>query len=322
MTPALPASPSSSPGEGPARVSREREAVRAALGAVGAWTFAFDSRSVAQIGLDARELESLGYTALWVPEGSSSRDVFAHLSVLANATTTITVCSGIANITARAPEVMAAGARTLADAHGERVVLGMGVGHEYSTEARGFSWDRPLTRMGVYLDRMDEAPWHAPEPAAGVRRLLAALGDGMLRLSAERALGAHTYFVPVEHTAHAREALGEEPVLAVELTAVLEADPARARSFARGWTVGYLELPNYAKNLTRMGYGDGELTGGGSDRLVDATVAWGDEHAIAARVREHLDAGADHVCVQFVNGDDADVCMAAYRALTPLVAGS
>ena len=110
-------------------------------------------------------------------------------------------------------------------------------------------------------------------------------------------------------------------MLAVELTAVLEADATRARSIARGWTAGYLELPNYARNLERMGYGDEELTGGGSDRLVDATVAWGDEHAIAARVREHLDAGADHVCVQFVNGDDADVCMSAYRAMSPLVAG-
>ena len=305
----------------PLDVGRERDAVRSRLGSIGAWTFAFDSCAVAQVALDARELEALGYTALWVPEGSSSRDVFAHLSVLASATSTITVCSGIANITARAPEVMSAGARTLADAHGARIVLGVGVGHEYSTEARGFAWDRPLTRMRAYLDRMDDAPWYAPDPSVGVRRLLGALGDGMLRLSAERALGAHTYFVPVEHTAHARGVLGAGPVLAVELTAVLEVDPTRARSIARGWTAGYLELPNYARNLERMGYGDGELTGGGSDRLVDATIAWGDEHAIVARVREHLDAGADHVCVQFVNGNDADVCTPAYRAISRLVVG-
>ena len=120
---------------------------------------------------------------------------------------------------------MAAGARTLADAFGDRVVLGIGVGHEYSTEARGYAWERPLTRMRAYLDRMDEAPWSAPGSVVGVRRLLAALGDGMLGLSAERALGAHTYFVPVAHTRHAREVLGAEPVLAVELTAVLETDP-------------------------------------------------------------------------------------------------
>ena len=302
-------------------MSGEHDAVRAALGAVGAWTFAFDARSAEQIGIDARALESLGYAALWIPEGSSSRDVFAHLSLLASRSERITVCSGIANITARAPEVMAAGARTLADAFGDRVVLGIGVGHEYSTEARGYTWERPLTRMRAYLDRMDEAPWSSPGSAIGVRRLLAALGDGMLRLAADRALGAHTYFVPVAHTRHAREVLGAQPVLAVELTAVLETDPERARALARGWTIGYLELPNYAKNLERMGFEPSELTAGGSDRVIDATIAWGDEHAVAARVREHLVAGADHVCVQFVNGDDADVCMPAYRALAPLVVG-
>lgn len=303
-------------------MAREHDSVRSALGEVGAWTFAFDARPVGQIEIDARELESLGYSALWVPEGLGSRDIMAHLSVLARATEQVTVCSGIANITARVPEVMASGARTLADAFGSRIVLGVGVGHEYTTESRGFAWDRPLTRMRAYLDGMDEAPWEAPEPAVDVRRLLAALGDGMLRLSAERALGAHTYFVPVAHTAHARWILGPEPVLAVELTAVLETDAERARSIARGWTAGYLSLPNYARNLARMGFADPELSDGGSERLVDATVAWGDEHAIAARVREHLDAGADHVCVQFVSGDDADVCMAAYRALAPLVTGA
>lgn len=300
-------------------MSGEHDAARAALGPVGAWTFAFDARSAEQIGIDARALESLGYAAVWVPEGSSSRDIFAHLSLLATRSERITVCSGIANITARVPEVMAAGARTLADAFGERVLLGVGVGHEYSTEARGYAWDRPLARMRAYLDRMDEAPWDAPASEIGVRRLLAALGDGMLRLSAERALGAHTYFVPVAHTAHAREVLGPEAVLAVELTAVLETEPDRARAVARGWTSGYLELPNYARNLGRSGFEPGDLVDGGSDRLVDATVAWGDGQAIAARVREHLAAGADHVCVQFVNGDDADVCMPAYRALAPLV---
>ena len=286
---------------------------------MGAWTFAFDSRSIGQVSIDARGLESLGYSALWVPEGLGSRDIMAHLSVLSNATEHVTVCSGIANITARVAEVMASGARTLADAFGARIVLGVGVGHEYTTESRGLTWDRPLARMRAYLDRMDEAPWGAPPPSVDVRRMLAALGDGMLRLSAGRALGAHTYFVPVEHTAHARVVLGPEPVLAVELTAVLETDVDRARSIARGWTAGYLELPNYAKNLERMGFARDELVDGGSERLVDATVAWGDEHAIAARVREHLDAGADHVCVQFVSGDDADVCMPAYRALAPFV---
>jgi probable F420-dependent oxidoreductase len=295
-------------------MTADHDAVRERLGRVGAWTFAFDARSASTIRSDVGELETLAYPAIWVPEGSSSRDVFAHMSLLLSATSRITVASGIANITARQPEVMAQGGRTLADAYPGRAVLGIGVGHEYSTESRGISWDRPLARMRAYLDRMDAAPWGwAPETSPS--RLLAALGDGMLRLSSERALGAHTYFVPVGHTAHARRVLGAEPVLAVELTAVLETDPDRARETARGWAVHYLELPNYAKNLVRRGFDDADVAARGSDRLIDATIAWGDVDAIATRVREHLDAGADHVCVQFVSTDDADVCLPAYREL-------
>jgi len=295
-------------------MTREHDALRERLGMVGAWTFAFDARPADRVRTDVRELEEIGYTAIWVPEGSSSRDVFSHLSLLLSATSRITVASGIANITARQPEVMAQGARTLADAYPGRAVMGIGVGHEYSTESRGIAWDRPLERMRVYLDRMDAAPWgwssETPAP-----RLLAALGDGMLRLSVERALGAHSYFVPVAHTAHARAVLGPEPVLAVELTAVLDVDPDHARGVARGWAMHYLELPNYVKNLRRHGFDEHDVAGHGSDRLIDATIAWGEVQAIAGRVREHLDAGADHVCVQFVSHDDADVCLPAYREL-------
>ncbi|MGZ5128863.1 MAG: TIGR03620 family F420-dependent LLM class oxidoreductase [Actinomycetota bacterium] len=295
-------------------MTSEHDALRERLGTVGAWTFAFDARPAERVRSDVGELEGLGYSAIWVPEGSSSRDVFAHLSLLLSATGDMTVASGIANITARQPEVMAQGGRTLADAYGDRPVLGIGVGHEYSTEARGIAWDRPLGRMRAYLDRMDAAPW-GWSPETPVSRLLAALGDGMLRLSAERALGAHSYFVPVAHTAHAREVLGPEPVLAVELTAVLDTEPDRAREVARDWAVHYLELPNYAKNLRRRGFDERDVAGRGSDRLIDATIAWGDVEAIAGRVREHLDAGADHVCLQFVSDDDGDVCLPAYREL-------
>jgi len=292
----------------------EHYALRERLGAIGVWTFAFDARPAERVRSDVGELEGLGYSAVWVPEGSSSRDVFSHLSLLLSATSHITVASGIANITARQPEVMSQGARTLVDAYPGRAVMGIGVGHEYSTESRGIAWDRPLERMRAYLDRMDAAPW-GWSPETPVPRLLAALGDGMLRLSAERALGAHSYFVPVVHTAHARALLGPEPVLAVELTAVLDAEPERAREVARGWATHYLELPNYARNLRRHGFDAHDVAGRGSDRLIDATIAWGDVEAIASRVREHLDAGADHVCVQFVSGDDADVCIPAYREL-------
>jgi len=295
-------------------MTTEHDALRERLGVVGAWTFAFDARPAAAVRTDVDELEDLGYRTVWVPEGSSSRDVFAHLSLLLSATSRITVASGIANITARQPEVMAQGARTLADAFPDRVAIGIGVGHEYSTESRGIPWDRPLSRMRAYLDRMDAVPW-GWSPETSVPRLLAALGDGMLRLAAERALGAHSYFVPAAHTAHARGVLGPEPVLAVELTAVLDTDPESARETARGWAVHYLELPNYARNLHRHGFDEDDIAARGSDRLIDATIAWGDIEAIAGRVREHLAAGADHVCVQFVSADEGDIGMPAYRGL-------
>jgi probable F420-dependent oxidoreductase len=153
-----------------------------------------------------------------------------------------------------------------------------------------------------------------PDPEVPVRRLIAALGPRMLEVAATRALGAHTYFVPVEHTARARELLGPEPVLAVEQTAVVSADPAVARGIARPWAADYLELPNYANNWRRLGYED-DLGDGGSDRLIDAAFAWGDVSAIATRVREHLDAGADHVCIQVISGRDDDACLPALREL-------
>jgi probable F420-dependent oxidoreductase len=271
---------------------------------VGAWTFAFDSRPARDVIEDAVAIQELGYPALWVPDGGGSRDVLSHLGLLLAATDRLTVCSGIANITGRQPEVLEAGLLMLADAYGERVVPGIGIGHEYTTESRGYEWTKPLARMRAYLDKMDAAADRWPAPATPPRRLLAALGDGMLRLSAERAFGAHSYFVPVEHTAHAREVLGPEPVLAVEVGVILETDPARARELAREWAIHYLELPNYANNWRRMGYSEDDVAGGGSDRLVDDGFGWGGAEEILTRVRAHLDAGADHVCVQIVGDPD------------------
>ena len=147
--------------------------------------------------------------------------------------------------------------------------------------------------------------------------VLAALGPKMLGLSAERTLGAHPYFVPVEHTAFARQRLGPGPVLAVEQTVVLETDPATARRIARRFALDYLQTQNYAQNLKRMGWTDGDLQGQGSDALIDAVVAWGDVDKIALRVRQHLDAGADHVCVQVVSADELDPCLDELRELAP-----
>jgi probable F420-dependent oxidoreductase len=294
----------------------ERDALRSRLGRVGVWTFAFDTMPVADVRAAAVGIEELGFPALWVPEGGRSRDVFAHLSVLLGATTSITVASGIANITARAPEVMQAGAVTLADAFGDRCVLGIGVGHEYSTEARGLEWAHPVARMEAYLDRMD-APGGPPPPRIGPRRLLAALGPRMLRLSAERALGAHSYFVPVEHTAWARGILGPGPLLAVELTAAMNEDPAIARETAHRWAEHYLELPNYARNWRRLGFSDDDVAGSGSERLIEAGISCGDAGTVVARAREHLDAGADHVCVQVIDPGEPAAGLRQISELAP-----
>lgn len=298
----------------------EHEAVRDRLGHLGVWTFAFDALRAADVRSAAAAIETLGYRALWVPEGGSSREIFAHLSLLLSATRDITVCSGIANVTARHPEAMAGGTRTLADAFGERVVVGIGIGHQATSERRQQEWEDPVGRMTTYLDEVDAARM-GPDPEISVRRLIAALGPRMLRAAASRALGAHTYFVPVEHTAKARELLGPEPVLAVEQTAIVSGDAAVARGIARPWAAEYLELPNYANNWRRLGYED-DLGEGGSDRLIDAAFAWGDVSSIAGRVREHVDAGADHVCVQVISGRDEDVCLPALRELAgALLAG-
>lgn len=294
----------------------EHGSVRGRLGRVGAWTFAFDVRPASQIRRDAADIEAMGYSALWIPEGSSSRDVFSHLSLLLDATERIGVASGIANVTARQPEVMSAGFRTLADDRPGRVIAGIGIGHEYSTESRGYRWDRPLARMRAYLDGMDAATSVPTQEEP--HRLLAALGDGMLRLSAERALGAHSYFVPVSHTTRAREVLGPEPVLAVEQGVVVSSDRSRARAVAREWARGYLELPNYANNLRRLGFDDEDVASV-SDALIDATFALGGADEAAARVNDHLDAGADHVCVQVISDDGSDACLPQLRAISEVL---
>jgi probable F420-dependent oxidoreductase len=196
-------------------------------------------------------------------------------------------------------------------------VLGLGVSHQPMVDfVKGHQYDKPLTKMRGYLEGMDAAVYVAPRPA-DPKRVLAALGPKMLALAAEKANGAHPYFVPVEHTSIAREALGQGPLLCPEQAVVLSTDPGVARAAARAHMATYLTLPNYTNNLRRLGWGDEDLDDGGSDRLVDAIVAWGDEDAIAARVREHLDRGADHVAVQVLDPDPAALPMDQWRALAP-----
>ncbi|MEK7861222.1 MAG: TIGR03620 family F420-dependent LLM class oxidoreductase [Chloroflexota bacterium] len=268
------------------------------LGRLGVWSFQLDRMTAREAAAAARRIEELGFGAIWIPESVVSKEVFAHASLLLASTERIAVATGIANIWARDAVAMQNGGRALAEAYPGRFVLGLGVSHEPAVRRRGAVYERPLARMREYLDAMDAARYSGPEPSEPAPRVLAALGPRMLRLSAERTAGAHPYFVPVEHTPFAREVLGEGPLLAVEQAVVFETDPTVAREIARAHMSGYLRLENYANSLRRLGWSDDDMRDGGSDRLVDAIVAWGDVGAVAERTRAHLAQGADHVCVQ------------------------
>ena len=298
-------------------VREERAALREALGRVGVWSFTLEAQTAAEERGAAAEIESLGFPAIWFPESVTSREAFSHAAWLLASTERMVIASGIANIWARDPVAMANGWRMLTDAYPDRFLLGIGVSHAPSVTRRGGRYERPWGHMRDYLDAMDRSASSALEPEAEPRRMLAALGPRMLELAAERALGAHPYFVPVEHTAFARRRLGPEPVLAVEQTVVLATDPSEARSIARSFAVHYLQTTNYGNNLKRMGWSDADIAGQGSDAVIDAVVAWGDVDQIANRVRAHLDAGADHVCVQVVAEDENDVCLPQLRELAP-----
>ena len=290
----------------------------ARIGRVGVWSFELERRTAREAQRFAAEIASLGYPALWIPESLGSKEIFSHAALLLGGSDGIVIASGIANIWARDPVAMANGARTLLEAYPDRFLLGIGVSHAPVVGARGGAYRRPLEHMRGYLDAMDAAPFTGPnrkDPPPP--RVIAALGPRMLKLAVERSLGAHPYFVPVEHTALARQTMGPEALLAVEQAAVLETDPAKARETARKHMKRYLELDNYANNLRRLGWDDDAIDNGGSDRLVDAIVAWGDAAAIAGRVAEHHAAGADHVCIQMLGDDPAR----DLRSIAPAVLG-
>ncbi len=292
-----------------------RTALRERLGRVGVWSFALQAHGATAERQAVREYEALGYTSTWFPESIGSKEAFAHAAVLLAGSSRMIVATGIASIYARDAMAMVNGARTLAEAYPGRFILGIGVSHAPAVATRGAVYERPIERMTAYLDAMDAAVYSAPPPSEPVPVVLAALGPRMLELAAARTDGAHPYFVPVEHTARARRRIGPAPLLVVEQAAVLDGEPVRARATARAFAARYLAAENYTNNLRRMGWKDEDLAHGGSDRLLDAVVVQGDAGAIVARVREHLDAGADHVCVQLRAPDPADLCVAAFAEL-------
>ncbi|MFI7532084.1 TIGR03620 family F420-dependent LLM class oxidoreductase [Streptosporangium sp. NPDC049376] len=285
------------------------------LGRIGVWTFAFDGRPATEVREAAAELDELGYGAIWFGE-AFGREALTQAALLLGATGRLAVATGIANVFLRDPIAMAAAERTLAEAFPDRFLLGLG-GHRTVDQPAGLlpHHGRPVPTMRAYLDAMDQVPLQSPAPAEPSPRALAALGPGMLKLAAERTRGAHTYFVPVEHTARARQVMGPGALLAVEQTVVLDR-PECAREIARGFVAGYGQARHQVENLERLGFGEDDLAGGGSDRLVEALVAWGDAGDIAGRVREHLDAGADHVCVQVLSAGEG-LPVRQWRELAP-----
>lgn len=267
----------------------------------------------------ASELEALGFRTVWVPE-AVGREPFANAAMLLSGTSGLNIATGIASIHARTAMTMQAGWKALSEAFPGRFLLGLGVSHQPMVEGvHKQAYDKPYSTMVEYLDAMDRGMYFAAPPTVAPARVLAALGPKMLRLAAERGLGAHPYFVPVQHTEYARQMMGPDALLAPEQMAVFESDPAKAREIARRAMSTYLGLPNYTNNLRRLGWGDDDLLNGGSDKLVDAIVVWGTLDTIIDRVRAHLVAGADHVCVQVLPAEQGALPMVEWRELASAI---
>ncbi|MGI9613731.1 MAG: TIGR03620 family F420-dependent LLM class oxidoreductase [Acidimicrobiales bacterium] len=273
------------------------------IGRIGIWQGVLNEHPAGAVREVVAELDEAGWPTLWIPE-TVARDPFVAAAMMLEASSNMKIATGIASIWARDAMTTSNATLTLNEAYDGRFLLGLGVSHHTLTEwVRKHTYAKPLTTMREYLERMDASRFSGVAPAEPPSRVLAALGPKMLALSAELADGAHPYFVPVEHTALAREAIGPDKLLAVEQMVVLETDPSKAREIARKNMKIYLGLPNYANNLIRLGYDEGDVENA-SDGVVDAIVAWGTIDDLVARVDAHRDAGADHVCVQVLVDDD------------------
>jgi probable F420-dependent oxidoreductase len=273
-----------------------------AIGRTGVWirTDAMTARETAEL---SRRVEALGYGAFWFPE-IRGRNAFVQAGWLLAATERLHVATGIANIFLREPYATATAQRTLAEQSEGRFVLGLGISHAPFVEhVLGRHYRSPVSALEEYLDRMEGIDYQAPEPMIPVPTVLAALSPRLLRLAARRTVGSHSYLVPPEHTARAREILGPEPWLCVEQKVLLEHEPSKARRVARQACAFYLRLSHYQKSMRRLRFGENDLANDGSDRLIDALVAWGDAEDLARRLRAHRDAGATHVCIQPIDPD-------------------
>ena len=272
------------------------------LGKLGVWYFT-DAMSASDAATTAKRIEALGYSALWLPE-TVGRNPFAHASWLLANTTSLVIATGIANIYHREPGVTLAAQLTLTEQSDNRFLLGLGVSHKPLVEGlRGLTYGKPVSTMRDYLTKMKASPYSAPRTSEPPKTVIAALGPKMLELAATEADGAHPYFTSPVHTKMARETMGPDAWLCVEQKVIMETDPVKARAAARRTASTYQGLPNYRNNWLRMGLSEADINDAGSDKFIDTTFAWGDIDAIRERIDEHIQAGANHVCVQPVRSD-------------------
>lgn len=266
------------------------------LGKLAVWSFT-DNLTAPAAAAFAQRVEAWGYSALWIPE-AVARNSLVHASWLLANTSRLVIATGIASIYARDAVAMNSAHITLNEQSGGRFLLGIGVSHAPLVGMRGHEYRKPVATMRAYLEAMKSAICMAPPAPEPPQTVLAALGPQMLALSRDLADGAHPYNVTPEHTAQARAILGAGKWLCVEQPVLLESDPVNARKVAREQLEVYLTLDNYRNNWLRLGFSHDDLANGGSDRFIDAIVAWGDETVIRNRIREHWDAGADQVCIK------------------------
>ncbi len=272
------------------------------LGKIGVWSW-LDHLSANEAVELAQRAEGWGYSALWIPE-AVGRDPFSLIGFLAGRTERMIYASGIANIYARDAMATKAIWKTISELAPDRFILGLGVSHQHLVSGqRGHDYKKPLSTMRSYLEAVDKALYMGKAPEHDAPIVLGALRDKMLGLAASAAQGAHPYLVPPAHTRHAREVMGPDALLCPEQMVLAETDATRAREIARGALKMYVQLPNYQNNLKQFGFTDADFADGGSDKLVDQMVCWGDPEKIAATLQEHLDAGANHVCIQSFRAD-------------------
>jgi probable F420-dependent oxidoreductase len=286
------------------------------IGKLGIWSASLRNAEPAVAAEAAAELDELGYGALWFPAGGPDGFV-EQVTALLDATRRAVIATGIVSVWTHSPLDIAKQHHQFQQQYPGRFLLGLGISHPHVVERAGLTYQRPLKKLAEFLAALDTAPTPVPVD----ERILASLGPKSLELAREHSLGTHPYFVPVAHTRYARQILGPGKIIGTELMVVLDTNPETARATARQHMAMYLGAPNYVNNLLRLGYSQADIDNGGSDRIVDDIVAWGDEARIGARIAEHHAAGADHICLQVLTADRRVPARAEWRQLGQVLIG-